>query len=160
MQVKVLFVCLGNICRSPMAESIFRQLVQDAGLRHCVSVDSAGTGGWHVGELPDKRTRAVLERENCPPASRARQISSKDFEEFDYVIAMDQSNVANLREWPGAQPEKVSLMLEWHQDADRIEVPDPYYGELDGFDEVYRLLVPACQGLLEDVKSRLAVRSA
>lgn len=160
MKIRVLFVCLGNICRSPLAETIFRHQVMAAGLEERFEIDSAGTGSWHIGELPDRRTREVALRHDCPTTQPARQVTPQDFEHFDVIIAMDRSNVENLRAWLGAKPEKVSLMMQWHPNPPCDEVPDPYYGELDGFEHVYELLVPACEGLLAAMKERLLSRSA
>ncbi len=151
MPIKVLFVCLGNICRSPLAEAVFRQMVDDRGLTGQFEIDSAGTGSWHTGEPADRRARATADRHGCPTTHRARQVTARDFDHFDYVIAMDASNVENLKEWPGARPEKISLMLDWDPTATLIEVPDPYYGENDGFESVYDMLVPACEGLLNSI---------
>lgn len=132
-----------------MAEAIFRQMVDESGLADQFFIDSAGTGEWHIGELPDPRTRRVADQMGCPTFQRARQVRSSDFEEFDHIIAMDDSNLENLHRWPGARPEKVSLMLSWDPDAKLREVPDPYYGEGDGFVRMYEMLVPACRGLLD-----------
>lgn len=132
-----------------MAEAIFRQMVDESGLSDQFLIDSAGTGEWHIGELPDPRTRRVADQMGCSTSQRARQVRSSDFEEFDYIIAMDDSNLENLHRWPGARPEKVSLMLSWDPSALLREVPDPYYGEGDGFVRMYEMLVPACRGLLD-----------
>lgn len=137
----VLFVCLGNICRSPMAEAMMIHKLKAKGIE--MRVESAGTGDWHVGDWPDPRTLQVLESHGVPRVSRARQVKNSDFEEFDYIIAMDQSNLTNLLQLKGAKPEKISLMLDWAEEAKpNQEVPDPYYGDLNDFEELYEMLDP------------------
>jgi protein-tyrosine-phosphatase len=130
----ILFVCLGNICRSPMAEAILRQKL---GQNELVRVDSAGTGGWHTGENPDPRTVGVLQRHGIRDFSRARQLRSSDFQEFDHIIGMDAANVRDILDWPGCQPEKVSLAATWQNPASTDPVPDPYYGSMGDFERVF-----------------------
>ncbi len=149
-KVRVLFVCLGNICRSPTAEGVFRKLVQDRGLDAHIEIDSAGTGGWHAGEPPDRRAQAEARRRGIDISGlRARQVRKQDFMEFDRVVAMDRQNLRELR---AACPEplrhKLSLMLDHAEHLPESEVPDPYYGGHDGFVEVYDLLEAASEGLL------------
>jgi protein-tyrosine phosphatase len=135
--VRVLFVCLGNICRSPMAESILRHKL----MGHTdVFVDSAGTGNWHVGENPDPRTIDVLRRRGIHDFSRARQLRSADFEEFDHIIGMDAANIRDILAWPGARPEKVSLASSWLDPNSTDPVPDPYYGSPANFESVFHQL--------------------
>jgi protein-tyrosine phosphatase len=152
MPVSVLFICTGNICRSPMAEARMRRLLTDAGLHRHVTVDSAGTGPWHVGERPHRGTLAVLARHGDPADGMlARQVHSGDFERFDYLVVMDSSNerdVGRLADRYGVTGEIVRLL----DFADPViadglrEVPDPYYS--GGFDRVYELVDSGCQGLI------------
>lgn len=153
---RLLFVCLGNICRSPLAEGIFLDLAEKRGVGDRFEVDSAGTGSWHVGERPDRRAAAVARRNNIVLPSIGRQVDAqRDFEYFDLLLAMDTENLAELRSL-GAPEEKVRLMRSFDPecaeiaDADRC-VPDPYFGEGDGFDRVHEMLVRACDGLLDEL---------
>lgn len=159
---RVLFVCMGNICRSPTAEGVFRKLVRDAGLDGTIEIDSAGTGSWHVGSAPDKRTQsAALKRGLDLSGQRARQVAAKDFEVFDLIVAMDRDNLSYLEAIrPGAAP-RARLMLEFSEAAVERglrDVPDPYSGGVDGFEIVLDLIEGACEGLLEDVRGRVAGR--
>lgn len=152
--IKVLFVCLGNICRSPMAEGIFRDMLEKAGLNDKVMVDSAGTHGYHIGEPPDARAQGTTARHSISIADlRGRQVQPEDLQNFDYVLAMDEENLANLRRLPGSA--RVRLFLDFASTTSMREVPDPYYGGLGGFDRVYDLLEDAAQGLLADIRQRL-----
>jgi protein-tyrosine phosphatase len=137
--IGVLFVCLGNICRSPMAEGMFRQRIADADVSHRFEVDSAGTGAYHAGERPDHRTIAVLERHGEPAVGRARQVTDADYARFQYIFAMDHSNHAYLtRRCPDEYRHRIHLMLEC---IGQDDVPDPYYGRGgDGFETVHELL--------------------
>lgn len=154
--MRVLFVCLGNICRSPTAEGVFRQKLRAAGLEAQVVVDSAGTGDWHVGKAPDQRTRqAALRRGYALEDLRARQVALADFQQFDLILAMDQSNLADLQRLrPAGSTAEVDLFLRRY-DLTVTEVPDPYYGGADGFEQVLDLIEQACEGLLLEVRSRL-----
>lgn len=153
-KIRVCFVCLGNICRSPTAEGVFAHLVERAGLSHLFEIDSAGTGSWHVGELPDARTRAHAKTRGLNLTMRARHFTSDDFDAFDHIVVMDHSNRDNvLRLAPNdAAAAKVSL-LRAHDPASPpdAEVPDPYHGGPAGFDEVLDLCFAACAGLLDRV---------
>jgi protein-tyrosine phosphatase len=142
-------VCLGNICRSPLAEAILRRQAAEAGVE--LLVESAGTGDWHVGDGPDHRAVKVGEQHGCDMSLTARQVRSRDFEEFDLIVAMDRANVADLRRWPGAQPDKVRLALSFDPLADEMEVPDPYYGDMSNFQDVAAMLEAACAGILEGI---------
>lgn len=158
---RVLFVCLGNICRSPTAEAVFRKQVEDAGLSDFIQVDSAGTGDWHVGSGPDRRAIQKAALRGYDLASlRARQVDARDFQRFDYVLAMDRSNLSNLKslraEGRGAEPR---LFLEFASAFDALEVPDPYYGGDEGFEEVLDLIEDASRGLLHDIQKRSRARS-
>lgn len=165
--VRVLFVCLGNICRSPAAEGAFRRIVDRAGLAGLVEIDSAGTGAWHVGQPPDRRTQASALRKGVDlSAQRARQVRRSDLlgdEAFDLVVAMDSSNFEHLREMAGAHAVgRLRLLLrDYAPDAGRTDVPDPYHagpGDTEGFDLVFDLVERGCEGLLLEVQRMLAAR--
>ncbi|MEK1943093.1 MAG: low molecular weight protein-tyrosine-phosphatase [Pseudomonas sp.] len=154
--MRVLFVCLGNICRSPSAEGVFRQQLQQAGLADLVGVDSAGTGPWHVGKPADSRaSAAALQRGYDLSALRGRQVSKADFERFDLILAMDHSNFADLKALqPANSRAELDLYLRRYG-LDEDEVPDPYYGGADGFEQVLDLLEQAGVQLLNEVRGRL-----
>lgn len=149
--IKVLFVCLGNICRSPMAEAVFRHLVKERGLDGLIAVDSAGTGSWHVGEPPHVGTRRVLTENKIDYSGiRARQVNHRDLEEFDYIIAMDAANLNDLRRLAGSRSKAVlARLLDFVPDREKDDVPDPYY--TGNFAEVYRLVRSGCEYLLERI---------
>lgn len=154
---KVLFVCLGNICRSPTADGIFRELVKREKLDQKIIVDSAGTGDWHIGKAPDSRTvTAAKKRGYDLSVLRARQVITADFDEFDYVLAMDN---ANLRDLHSLKPVHFSghlgLFLDFGSRKNHREVPDPYYGGDDGFELVLDLVEEAAEGLLAHIRQRL-----
>lgn len=149
--IKVLFVCLGNICRSPLGEGIFRHLVTEAGLAADFVVDSAGTGDWHVGSPPHPQSlRAARDRGVDLSQQRARQVTPDDLECYDYVIAMDSQNEADLRALDPAGRAKGRLvrMMEFAPERGLKDVPDPYFGGPEGFDQVYELVEAACRALL------------
>lgn len=150
--LRVLFVCLGNICRSPMAEAVFQRQVDSAGLADRFEIDSAGTGGWHAGEPAHRGTQAVLRRNGIAYTGRARQVQPADLQRFDYVIAMDQENVADLRrlDRAGALDGKLHRLLDFAPGGLR-DVPDPYY--TGQFDLVYELVNAGAAGLLEFVRA-------
>ena len=156
--MRICYVCLGNICRSPTAEGVFRKLVFDAQLDAKLTIDSAGTGAWHVGELPDPRSREAAKRRGYTLEHRARKFIAADFDKFDLVIAMDRDNYDNLiRLARGRTQVPVIKMLRAYDPSAPVdaEVPDPWYGEADGFDEVLDICERACRGLLDDVRSRV-----
>jgi protein-tyrosine phosphatase len=157
VKVSVLFVCMGNICRSPTAEGVFRQMVREAGLGDVIHTDSAGTHAYHVDNPPDRRARAAAERRGYSLDDlRARRVTDLDFEGFDFVIAMDKDNLANLRAAADEQHhEKIVLFLEFADGVGIREVPDPYYGGSAGFERVLDLVEQASRGLLETAKKRL-----
>jgi len=146
----VLFVCMGNICRSPTAEGVFRHHVSSAGLADRIIIDSAGTHAYHVGEPPDRRAIAAAERRGMSlQGIRARRVSDEDFERFDFILAMDEDNQALLVDQsPSEYHSKVRLFLEFSPGHER-EVPDPYYGGASGFERVLDLVEDASRGLLE-----------
>ncbi|MGP7818281.1 low molecular weight protein-tyrosine-phosphatase [Niallia sp. 01092] len=152
MKVKVLFICLGNICRSPMAEAIFRNLVKKEGLEDKISCDSAGTGGWHVGNPPHKGTRHILKQNNISEKGIvARQFIKEDFEQFDYLIAMDPTNIENMKKLSADPTAKARLLLDYTEQNKGKEVPDPYY--TGNFEEVYGLVTEGCEALLQEIKT-------
>lgn len=156
--VKVLFVCLGNICRSPTAHGIFQQLVDRAGLDNHILVDSAGTGDWHVGHAPDSRAQhKALARGYDLSSLRARLVTAQDFAEFDYILGMDDSNMSNMAPFkPADYAGEFQLFLSYG-DSDYREVPDPYYGGDQGFELVLDLVEEAAAGLLDHIRTtRLA----
>jgi protein-tyrosine phosphatase len=160
-QLGVLFVCMGNICRSPTAEGVFRRHVEEAGLSKVIAIASAGTHGYHAGDPPDRRAQAAaLKRKYDLSRLRARQVQAADFEKFDYVLAMDRDNLAYLKR--EAIPElrhKARLFLEFGTSG-KLDVPDPYYGASAGFDHVLDLVEDASRGLLSHLQEELAKRSA
>ena len=150
---KVLFVCLGNICRSPTAEGVFRELARRRGMDGTLFVDSAGTSGWHIDAPPDSRARAEAKRRGISLEDlRSRQVNQADFERFDYVVAMDESNMADLEEICPAQfRERLFLFTRFARDAAPGGVPDPYYGGADGFAKVFDLITECAGGLLDHI---------
>ncbi len=154
--MRVLFVCLGNICRSPTAEGVFRHKLRMAGLEQQVRVDSAGTGDWHVGKAPDQRTcQAAQRRGYALHDLRARQVEAADFQRFDLILAMDLNNLSDLQCLrPATAQADLDLFLRRYALA-LDEVPDPYYGGEAGFEQVLDLVEQACDGLLQEIRSRL-----
>jgi protein-tyrosine phosphatase len=148
---RVLFVCLGNICRSPTAEGVMRHLLRERGLEDRVEVDSAGTGAWHIGEPPDSRSAAAARQRGIALEGAARQVRPADFAAYDLLVAMDRSNLRDLRAIaPDEEARaKVRLLLD---DAD---VPDPYYGGERGFDDVLDLVTEACERLVDEIAAQV-----
>ncbi|RJG19745.1 low molecular weight phosphotyrosine protein phosphatase [Alcanivorax profundi] len=157
MSVSVLFVCLGNICRSPTADVVFRQYVREAGLEEKIRIDSAGTGDWHIGRAPDPRTQEAAARRGYDMSSlRARQVTPADFYAFDVVLAMDNANLADLEAMrPSDANGTLARFLDYATDSAEREVPDPYYGGNDGFDQVLDLVEDGARGLLASLQERL-----
>ncbi len=153
--VRVCFVCLGNICRSPTAEGIMRSLVHGAQLHDQIEVDSAGLGAYHVGEMADRRAREASRARGVTLNSRSRQFTVDDFERFDYIVAMDVENHGDLLDLaPDAAKAEVRLLRSFDPAAPAgAEVPDPYYGGPRGFDHVFNMCEAACQGLLDTIRS-------
>jgi protein-tyrosine phosphatase len=151
-----LFVCLGNICRSPLAEGVFRALVEAEGMEDDFEIDSAGTGSWHAGELPDSRSIRVAAAHGIQLEHRARQVARDDLDRFDYVIAMDRDNLEDLERMARAGPvmARLHLLREFEPDADGDEVPDPYHEGPAGFDHVYGMVRRSCEGLLQTLRTR------
>jgi protein-tyrosine phosphatase len=156
--LRLLFVCLGNICRSPTAEGVMRSLVMEAGLQDSIELDSAGTGAWHVGSPPDGRAAATALARGTPLEGQARQVTPEDFDFYDLVVAMDSENMRALRALaPGSEERaKVRMLREFdpaRAEQGDLDVPDPYYGGDGGFDQVYDLVQAACVGLLERIQA-------
>ena len=153
MVKKILFVCLGNICRSPAAEGIFNQKIKERDLENLFVADSAGTGSWHIGNLPDQRMRATALSRGIELISKARQIEEHDLYEFDHILVMDKDNlnaVKSLIKDPlNPVNYKIKLILSYSKDSQLDEVPDPYYGGQNGFDKVLDLLDDAIEGLID-----------
>ncbi len=155
--LKVLFVCLGNICRSPTAHGVFEHALAGSELAGRIEVDSAGTGAWHVGNPPDQRAQAEARCRGVDlSALRARQVRPADFEIYDYILAMDKQNLSDLKAMqPANSISRVELFLSYADSAHLSEVPDPYYGGEDGFREVFDLVEAASAGLLRHLDQRL-----
>lgn len=150
--MRVLFVCLGNICRSPMAEAVFKQLVEQENLAGRIEVDSAGTGDWHIGNPPHEGTRKLLDAKKISHAGMtARQVAKQDLTQYDYIIAMDSENLGNLRRMAGYQKTGyIGRLLDFVPESQINDVPDPYF--TGKFDEVYELVKEGCQSLLQKIK--------
>jgi len=160
---RILFVCLGNICRSPMAEGVFRRLVEEEGLAHRFEIDSAGLGAWHLGQAPDDRAQAAARGRGIDISGQsARQVRQDDFDRFDLLLVMDRSNLAELkRAAPAEARAKIRPFLDFAPHAGTKDVPDPFYGGTEGFDHALDLIESAARGLLAelaDVESAAAKR--
>ncbi len=154
-RTSVLFVCLGNICRSPLAEGVFRDLVHARGVEHMFEIDSAGTGAWHAGEPPDRRSVAVAASHGVHLEGRARQVTPRDMEHFDLIVAMDGENLRDLERMvdglPGRAP-RLGLLRDFDPQGGGLDVPDPYYGGSAGFETVYDMVHRSCEALLDDLQ--------
>ncbi|HEY9749630.1 MAG TPA: low molecular weight protein-tyrosine-phosphatase [Allocoleopsis sp.] len=153
MPYKLLFVCLGNICRSPSAENIMDYLIEQAGLASEIICDSAGTSSYHIGSAPDRRMTAAAKQRGIVLKGQARQLQKSDFEQFDLILAMDQENYQDILalDPAGQYRDRVRLMCEFCSQYSEREVPDPYYGGPEGFNHVIDLLLDACGGLLQHI---------
>ena len=154
--VRVLFVCLGNICRSPVAEGVFRRKVRDAGLEDLIEIDSAGTGAWHVGNPPDRRMTATDKRHGVDLTSqRARQFADTDLADFDHILAMDKSNLHDILYLDEGDDfgQRVTLFRQWDPEPGDYNVPDPYYGGDQGFEEVYGIVDRTTDALLKGLSA-------
>lgn len=152
--IGVLFVCLGNICRSPLAEGIFKRKVDDAGLKNSITVDSAGTSGWHISDPPDRRSVDIARKNGIRLEHYGRQISAKDFDQFDYIVAMDGDNyddIIRLRNNHGNGNAEVFIMRDYDDQQSGSDVPDPYYGGPNGFQLVYNLLDESLSNFLDKI---------
>ena len=156
--LRVLFVCMGNICRSPSAEGVFLQRVAESGLAQSIEVRSAGTHDYHVGGPADPRSAETAARRNIDLSKhRANQVSEQDFETYDYILAMDRVNLKHLLQiCPAKHKHKVRLFLEYAHGSDTDEVPDPYYGGPSGFERVLDLIEMASDGLIAEIRQTLA----
>jgi protein-tyrosine phosphatase len=154
--VRVLFVCMGNICRSPTAEGVFRGVVEEAGLDTHIEIDSAGTHAYHVNAPPDVRSQAAARRRGIDLSGlRGRKVTTGDFDQFEYILAMDQENLSNLQAiCPPDLEHKLGLFLEYAPDRPEREVPDPYYGGEHGFERVLDMIEEASRGLLLQLRAR------
>lgn len=156
-RIQVLFCCMGNICRSPTAHGVFENLVAREGLSELISVDSAGTHAYHLGEPPDRRSQQTAMSHGVDlSAQRARRVGTEDFHRFDYILAMDRDNYRNLAEiCPDGRDDRLYLFMDFAKELRQDEVPDPYYGGKDGFERVFNMIEVASVRLLEDIRIRL-----
>lgn len=153
MSKRILFVCLGNICRSPAAEGVLQHLIEERSLEDQVDVDSAGTSSFHIGEPADKRMRAAAQARGIELTSRSRMVSQRDFGEFDLIVAMDRNNQRELERVGGSAASKIKMLSDYLTGEWPDEVPDPYYGGDDGFEQVLDMLQAACPSLLDELLS-------
>ena len=154
--IKVLFVCTGNICRSPTADGVFRKIVREAGLEDQISVDSCGLSAYHVGELPDPRSREMAESRGVDLSDiRSRKIKPDDYVQFDYILAMDDGHLRDMRrQAPASNQKRIELFLDYHPNMGGQSVPDPYYGGANGFVHVFDMIEEASHGLLTQIRKK------
>ena len=154
--IKILFVCTGNICRSPTSQAIFTRMVKQFGFERVITSDSAGTSDYHVGEAPDVRAQLALRKRGLDISKhRARQVALEDFEEADLILAMDWENLTELQQRSPAQyRHKIQLLMRYANDIDAAVVPDPYYGLNEGFNQVIEYCTDACEGLLDNLEKK------
>ncbi|MBV2123143.1 MAG: low molecular weight phosphotyrosine protein phosphatase [Candidatus Thiodiazotropha taylori] len=159
-KIEVLFVCMGNICRSPTAQGVFRDIVEKAGLSDRIITDSAGTIDYHAGGKPDRRARETANKRGIDLSDlRARQVRLSDFDQFDYVLAMDRSNYEDLRALcPSGEEHRLHLFMDFAPGREEQEVPDPYYGGAAGFENVFDMVEEASLGLLEHIRQHTLMR--
>lgn len=157
-QIRLLFVCLGNICRSPVAECVFRAQVEARGVAHRFEIDSAGTSGYHDGNPPDARSRETARLRGVEVTGKSRKLESVDLERFDYIIVMDRENLANTLPLRKASNSAVQVrrLREWDPEPGDGDVPDPYYGGPEGFDEAHDIIERSCAALLEDLLTQIS----
>ena len=156
---KICFVCLGNICRSPTAEGIFQHLVNQRGLQSYFYIDSAGTSAYHIGEPANSKSQWVANQQGVKLHSKARRFEPADLEEFDLILAMDSENYSNIirLDKNGSYAEKIKMMRDFEPKPDSRDVPDPYYGGMDGFQNVFDVIMRSCEGLLDELEKRIEV---
>ena len=155
--IRVLFICLGNICRSPLAEALFNQKIKSKGIAKHFKSDSAGTSDYHIGELPDERTIACARNHNISIQHRGRQVNRTDFRDFDYMIAMDENNLTTLESLKGHYgfpTKEIHLIRNFSISPENLSVPDPYYGGEEGFEEIYKILDESIDGFLDEIKQK------
>lgn len=150
-RTRILFVCLGNICRSPLAEAVFRAEARQRGVEHLFEIESAGTSGYHAGCSPDRRSVETARRRGVEVCGTSRQIVDEDLHRFDYVIAMDAQNFAEIDQLKAAADgtARIHHLREWDTERDSLDVPDPYYGGANGFERVHEIVERSCRALLE-----------
>jgi protein-tyrosine phosphatase len=154
-RIRILFVCLGNICRSPLAECVFRHLARERGAEHLFEIDSAGTSGYHAGDPPDRRSVATARARGVEVVGRSRQLSRRDLTRFDLIVAMDEENLSGIDRLIRKYGARVRLhrLREWDPEPDMRDVPDPYFGGPGGFDEVHDIVQRSCAALLDELLS-------
>lgn len=156
--IKVLFICMGNICRSPTAEGVFRQVVEQASLSDQINIDSAGTHAYHIGSQPDHRAQsAALNRGIDLSSQRGRKVESSDFDTFDYILAMDDSNHSDLQAVANGSADNLHMFLKFAENFSESDVPDPYYGGDQGFEHVLDLIEDASKGLLAHIRDKHSI---
>lgn len=160
-KVRVLFVCMGNICRSPTAHGVFRALVKERNLQKVIEIDSAGTHAYHTGEPPDQRAQYTANQRGINLSDlRARPVKERDFDQFDYILAMDESNYSDLlAQCPEEAKSKIYLFLSFAPQLNRRSVPDPYYGGNKGFESVFDMIEHASKGLIDEIEQRFSSKT-